>query len=306
LGYYESATITEANNLYLYVGNIFPVTANPKTALDLTVKSGATPTPTVSPDLPDLMVATVGTWEITVGKVADIPVTVENHGKAKSPATTVKFGEYMSGYRNVPALAPGEIYYMTVSVVVVNQPEIKIKMTVDAENAITESVETNNELTYSIYPKIIPSPSPSPTPAPFSPMNYDIIIKPKYAASPETIRLFDQADRWRFVGVQSGTQTTITGLEDSINYDSDFNDLAFSVVYLDTDRIVVAITGCNTAAKDAVVFKWTGALWGGTFKKLTVEETGQTIQGEQPEIELFPQCQGNVNQFRTVKISDSA
>ena len=160
----------------------------------------------------------------------------------------------------------------------------------------------NNFVSASIYVSPSATPTPTPTPMPFSPLDYDILIKPNHWASPATISLFNPSDRWRFQGTQSGTQVTITGMEDSIDYDRDYDDLGFGTVMLSQSRIVVAITKCNSAAKNAIVFKWMGA----GNKALEIEETGESVFGVAPEILLYPQCQGNVNSYRTIVVSDAS
>jgi hypothetical protein len=169
-------------------------------------------------------------------------------------------------------------------------------ITVTVKGAYDENA-ANNMVTKTVFVE-------TDAPAPFSTLDYDILIKPGYVSSPSLIRLFEPTDRWRFQAEQTGTMIKVAGLEDSINYDMDYNDLGFGVAYLDNDRIVVAITACETAAADAITFKWTGKLNGNSAKKLTIEETDESVEGNQPEIELFPKCQGNINQYRTIKVSD--
>ncbi|MEK6953381.1 MAG: CARDB domain-containing protein [Candidatus Micrarchaeota archaeon] len=293
----ESSIISEANNLQLSVYSIVDEKIYPvRTIVQVNVKSGATPTPTVAPTAtavpakPDLALITTGTSENRVGKIADIPLVVTNFGNAVSPATTVKFTGHMSGSRTVPSLAPGASHQIIISVVVVDQASMQFTWKVDPDNLIAESSEGNNELSYAILPIL----------ASFIPLEYDLVIRPDHSASPTEIRLFNPDDRWRFKGGQYGDFVSITGMEDSTNYDKDFNDLAFDYTR-SGNTIKIKITGCNSAAKNKI---WVKMKPNEGYKRLSIEETGWFSEGDQGNsvVELFSQCQGNVGVTRTLVI----
>lgn len=162
-----SAVVSEANNLLIEVNKLFPGAFAKQGVADITIKSGPynTPTPTPS-DLPDLYISTSGTTQSTVGKEAVLNVIVSNLGKATAPATTIKWGGYMSGFWSVPQLAPGGIYSNSLSVIIVNQPYMEIIASVDPSNTIKETDEGNNQFNYMIYPTMIANASTTPTPTP--------------------------------------------------------------------------------------------------------------------------------------------
>ncbi|MEK6953380.1 MAG: CARDB domain-containing protein [Candidatus Micrarchaeota archaeon] len=122
---------------------------------------GATPTVTAIPGKPDLTIGTTGTKDNLVGSIAKLPFTVYNYGSAKSPATTVLVtGDILSQSFAVPELLPGDSYWDTLSFAITDKPLIALTLMVDPYNYISESEETNNKFSYTIYPVASSTPTP--------------------------------------------------------------------------------------------------------------------------------------------------
>ena len=108
----------------------------------------------IKSELPDLKIESISLSpeEPHPGENTTFTVTVKNSGSAAAENSEINYdikgnNENYTGVTSIPALAAGEtgtgIFFWTPE----NEGQIEVKATVDAENIISESDETNNEFT---------------------------------------------------------------------------------------------------------------------------------------------------------------
>lgn len=302
-----SIVIPEANNLYIRVDGITPGAYATNAVVDVTFISNYQVSPTPIPSAPYRYNGyPTGTFDPTYNIVLKLNTNVKSICKFSSTPgvtfnsisgntflyypTTSQNPEGTWHYYSLGTLSPGSYnFYVKCADMngVANLDDFPISF------AITSPSPT---------PIVTPTPSPNANNTPFTPQFYDIYIRPGYSQSPELIKLFDPADRWRFIGYQWGTgQMHIQGAEDALATNTglfDWNDVGFDVLNAGGTVVTVKLTACETAAYDALSFKYTQGM-----AKLVVSETGTTLQGGNPEIQLWPQCQGHIGETRTVNIT---
>ncbi|AKB82329.1 hypothetical protein MSBR3_1751 [Methanosarcina barkeri 3] len=105
-------------------------------------------------ELPDLKIESISLSpeEPHPGENTTFTVTVKNSGSAAAENSEIKYdikgnNESYTGVTSIPALAAGETGTGTFFWTPENEGQIEVKATVDAENIISESDETNNEFT---------------------------------------------------------------------------------------------------------------------------------------------------------------
>ncbi|MFH0971291.1 MAG: thioredoxin domain-containing protein [Candidatus Micrarchaeota archaeon] len=330
LGKGESTTISEANSLYIQIINTYPGAYAKTGSVDISVKSGnqqgtqfskmfyslhVYPQHSGSPELITLydasrvkgtqsgnsVTATFEDW--TDWDWNDLTIATSYSGNSEQEILKI----------TLQACDTAALDKTDVTVTFASEKEIELRSAYPTAYSIKKV--TGNSVFFNLWEQCqghvgevkeiiikepaVPSPSPSPSPAPFTPQAYEINIRNNYWATPNLIQLFNPSDRWRFVGTQNSANIVITGLEDSISYDRDFNDLGFEVTKISDSQYGVHLTLCDTAGFDAMHFQYKYA---GT-RTLSVTENNATVTGEYPEIQLWPQCQGHVGEWRTVSIS---
>jgi PGF-pre-PGF domain-containing protein len=108
----------------------------------------------IKSELPDLKIESISMSpeEPHPGENTTFTVTVKNSGSAAADNSEIKYdikgnNESYAGVTSIPALAAGETGTGTFFWTPENEGQIEVKATVDAENIISESDETNNEFT---------------------------------------------------------------------------------------------------------------------------------------------------------------
>ncbi|MFH1442828.1 MAG: CARDB domain-containing protein [Candidatus Micrarchaeota archaeon] len=325
LGTGESTVVTEAGNLYLYVNNMAFYQPATNSYVDLTIKSNYQQN--TGFDLGVYSIS-ISPQQPKVGESVTITANLYNYGDTggylkghsfnfEGPQSSMGGGGGSAPISGGTGIYIASHQYYTITSTFANTFNTagnwKVKVTINPENDYNSA---NNLMDKTFYVEAqgtntTPSPSISPTPSitatPFTPQFFDLYIRNSYWASPSLISLFNPADRWRFVGTQqlasSGSYVSIAGMEDSINFDRDYNDMAFDVTSVnDVKRVSVKINSCNSAAADAV---WVKYLQPGNSTAM-IMETNEYVIGEYPEIMVFPQCSGNEGKSRSVWIYGAA
>jgi len=108
----------------------------------------------IKSELPDLKIESISLSpeEPHPGENTTFTVTVKNSGSAAAENSEIKYdikgnNESYAGVASIPALEAGETGTGTFFWTPENEGQIEVKATVDAENIISESDETNNEFT---------------------------------------------------------------------------------------------------------------------------------------------------------------
>ncbi len=146
------------------------------------------PTATTIPsDAPDLYVTSEPATPAGVGEYTKIKYTIKNIGKGKAANSIfyVAYGDYgaLAHRGGIPALAPGESYTVSTSILIPDVKVLEITAVADWENTIRESNEDNNQWKITLYPNPQVTPTATTEPLRFDPAAIDIKFNPSNPAA---------------------------------------------------------------------------------------------------------------------------